>query len=254
MKEQLTLIKAGGKVLDSDEELNKLLKLVTTIPGKRILVHGGGIFIDQLCERLNIPTQMVNGRRITSPENMDVVLMACGGKLNKQLVAGLNKLGQNALGLTGGDLNLIQSHKREPEPIDFGMVGDIDSVNSHWLELLVNNGVIPVVASITQSNDFELLNTNADTIAAHLSVALASTYNVQLFFYFDKPGVLSDSQNDQSVIPQLSRLDFETMKEEKTIHTGMLPKLHNGFFALEKGVAQVSLGNQMERATNLVID
>ena len=211
LKEKLTLIKAGGKILDSEIELDKLLHLVATIPGKKILVHGGGIFIDDLCEKLKIPTQMVNGRRITSPENMDVVLMACAGKLNKQLVAGLNKRETISVGLCGGDLNLIASRKRNPEPIDFGMVGDIEKVNTHWLKLFLNNGVVPVISSITQSDSFELLNTNADAIAAHVAVALSVDFDVELFFYFDKVGVLNDSNNSDSLIPVLDTLNFETM-------------------------------------------
>lgn len=252
LKEKLTLIKAGGKILDSEIELDKLLHLVATIPGKKILVHGGGVFIDDLCEKLKIPTQMVNGRRITSPENMDVVLMACGGKLNKQLVSGLNKLGAMAVGLCGGDLNIIVSRKRNPEPIDFGMVGDIEKVDTHWLKLFLNNGVVPVISSITQSDAFELLNTNADTIAAHVALALSVDFEVELFFYFDKIGVLQDSSDSKSLIPELNKQAFEAMLASKAIHTGMLPKLQNGFFALKNGVKQVKLGNSNEKGTFLV--
>ncbi len=251
-KEKLTLIKAGGKILDSESELDKLLHLVSHIPGKKVLIHGGGVFIDDLCEKLMIPTQMVNGRRITSPENMDVVLMACAGKLNKQLVAGLNKRGTTAVGLCGGDLNLIESRKRNPEPIDFGMVGDIEKVNTHWLKLFLTNGVVPVISSITQSDSFELLNTNADSIAAHAAVALCVDFEVELFFYFDKPGVLKDSGDADSLIPVLDTLNFEALLALKAIHTGMLPKLKSGFYALRNGVKQVKLGNSMENGTYLV--
>jgi acetylglutamate kinase len=252
-KEKLTLIKAGGKILDSATELDKLLHLVATIPGKKILVHGGGIFIDDLCEKLKIPTQMVNGRRITSTENMDVVLMACAGKLNKKLVSGLNKRSTIAVGLCGGDLNLIESRKRNPEPIDYGMVGDIEKVNTHWLKLFLTNGVVPVISSITQSDAFELLNTNADTIAAHVAVALSIDFEVELFLYFDKNGVLKDSADPASVIPELNTSAYETMMASKAIHTGMLPKLNNGFFALKNGVKQVKLGNSIESGTYLVV-
>ncbi len=251
--EKLTIIKAGGKVLDSALEHQNLLNLVKSISGKKMLVHGGGIFIDELCHKLHIPTQMVNGRRITSPENMDVVLMACAGKLNKQLVVGLNKLGVTSLGLCGGDLNLITSHKREPNPINFGMVGDIDTVNTEWLNWLLQKDVTPVVSSITQSNEFELLNTNADTVAAHLAAAMSQIYNVQLFFYFDKPGVLRNAEDENSVIATLDVSTFEAMKSKKSIHTGMLPKLQNGFFALNNGVAKVSLGTTLDTGTRLVL-
>ncbi|MFA6403887.1 MAG: acetylglutamate kinase [Salinivirgaceae bacterium] len=252
LKEKLTLIKAGGKILDSESELDKLLHLVSHIPGKKVLVHGGGVFIDDLCEKLNIPTQMVNGRRITSPENMDVVLMACAGKLNKQLVAGLNKRETLSVGLCGGDLNLIASRKRSPEPIDFGMVGDIVKVNTHWLKLFLSNGVVPVISSITQSDSFELLNTNADAIAAYVAVALSIDFDVELFFYFDKAGVLSDSNDANSLLLVLDTKHFEAMLASKAIHTGMLPKLQNGFFALRNGVKMVKLGNSILNGTYLV--
>jgi acetylglutamate kinase len=252
--EKLTLIKAGGKVLDSEIELAKLLNLVASIEGKKILVHGGGIFIDALCNQLNIPTQMVNGRRITSPENMDVVLMACAGKLNKKLVAGLNKRGTTAIGLTGGDLNLITSHKRNPEPVDFGMVGDIDAVNTQWLQWLIQKDAVPVIASITQSNEFELLNTNADTIAAHLAISMAEKYAVELFFYFDKPGVLKNAEDNLSVIKQLSIVEFEEMKQNNKIHSGMLPKLQNGFYALNNKVQKVNLGMELNKGTQLILN
>jgi len=249
--EKLTLVKAGGRTLDSEQELNRLMTGFAAIGGKKILVHGGGVFIDELCDKLNIPTQMVDGRRITSPGNMDVVLMAVAGKLNKQLVAGLNQLGMQAVGLCGADLNLITSHKRNPLPIDFGMVGDIDIVNTHWLKLLVDHGAVPVISSVTQSDVFELLNTNADTIAAHIAKALSSEYELQLYFYFDKPGVLRDSTDDKSVLETLSLTEFERLKSEKAVHKGMLPKLQNGFYALNQGVKTVCLGNKLGNATEI---
>lgn len=253
-KEKLTIVKAGGTVLDSDESLNKLLKEFASIDGKKMLVHGGGVFINEMCEKLDIDTQMVNGRRITSKENMDVVLMTCAGKLNKNLVSGINKLGMNAVGLCGGDLNIIQSRKRNPNPIDFGMVGDIENINTEWLQVFIDKGVIPVMSSISQSGSFELLNTNADTIASSLASALAKYYEVELFFYFDKRGVLKDSDNNDSLIHQLGLDAFLSMKQNKSIHTGMLPKLDNGFLALKDGVADVRLGNTMGLGTKLFID
>lgn len=250
--EKLTLVKAGGKVLDSEQELSHLLDLMAGISGKKILVHGGGIFIDELCSKLQIPTQMVNGRRITSPETMEVVVMACAGKLNKGLVAGLNQRGLTALGLCGADLNLISSVKRNPVPVDFGMVGDITQVNVSALQSLLDLGLVPVISSITQSSDYELLNTNADTIAAYMSVALSAAFDVELFFYFDKAGVLLDAADEESVIPRLSKSEYEQMLATKAIHSGMLPKLQNGFYALQKGVQSVKLGNRIDKGTFLV--
>ncbi|MDA3892760.1 MAG: acetylglutamate kinase [Salinivirgaceae bacterium] len=253
-KEKVTIVKAGGRVLDSEAELNKLLKEFDSIDGKKILVHGGGVFINELCEKLDIETQMVNGRRITSKENMDVVLMACAGKLNKELVSGLNKLGMNAVGFCGGDLNIIQSRKRSPHPIDFGMVGDIEKINTEWLQIFLDKGVVPVMSSISQSGSFELLNTNADTVASSMAAALAKIYDVELFFYFDKNGVLEDADNNDSLISILGLNTFLTMKQAKSIHTGMLPKLDNGFLALKGGVADVKLGNSMGQGTKLIIE
>lgn len=243
--EKLTIVKAGGRVLDGPTELNKLLSGFAAIPGKKLLVHGGGVFIDQLCERLNIATQMVDGRRITSPENMDVVLMAVGGKLNKELVSGLQSRGITAVGLCGGDFNTIQSVKRNPEPIDFGMVGDIVNVETKWLELLINNGAVPVISSISHSNNFELLNTNADTIAARVAAALAKVYDVDLYFYFDRKGVLLNADDHNSTIDTLPFAEFEKLKADKVINKGMLPKLTNGFYALNNGVKSVTTGNNL---------
>jgi acetylglutamate kinase len=218
-----------------------------------MLVHGGGVFITELCEKLGIPTQMTNGRRITSKENMEVVLMTCAGKLNKELVAGINKRKMTAIGLCGGDLNIIASRKRNPHPIDFGMVGDIVKINTEWLQNFIEKGIVPVMSSISQSADFELLNTNADTIASSLASALSNLYEVELFFYFDKKGVLEDAEDNDSLIEELGLDAFLSMKQQKTIHTGMLPKLDNGFFALKQGVSKVSLGNSMGAGTKLFI-
>jgi acetylglutamate kinase len=248
-KEKLTIVKAGGKVLDGPVELNKLLDGFAAIEGKKLLVHGGGIFIDQLCEKLNIPTQMVEGRRITSPENMDVVLMACGGKLNKELVTGLNSRQMSAVGLCGGDFNIIQSVKRSPVPVDFGQVGDVVKVETQWLQMLINNGAVPVISSISQSNNFELLNTNADTIAAHVASALSAHYHVELYFYFDRPGVLLNANDNNSALETLSFEYFEKLKADKVINKGMLPKLTNGFMALQKGVSSVVTGNNLIEKT-----
>jgi acetylglutamate kinase len=254
MKEKLTIIKAGGKVLDTEADLQHLLNKVASVKGKKLLVHGGGIFIEQLCQKLQIPTQMLNGRRITSPETMDAVLMVCAGKLNKQLVSGLNKLGNTAVGLCGGDFNLMISQKRSTEPVDYGMVGDITFINTEWLHWLLQKELIPVVSSITQSSDYELLNTNADTVASHLAIAMEATYDVELYFYFDKPGVLTDANNPESGIANLSNKMMEQLIQQNTIHSGMLPKLENGFFALRQGVNRVVLGNGCGTGTCLFLE
>ncbi len=249
----ITIVKAGGKVLDTEKELDKLLSAFASVKGNKILVHGGGVFINELCSKLNIETQMVEGRRITSYDNMDVVLMACAGKLNKNLVAGLNKRGMQAIGLCGGDLNIINSKKRNPKPINFGQVGDVDFVDIKWLKMFVENGVVPVISSVSQSNEYELLNTNADTIAAHVATALSTKFEVKLFFYFDKVGVLKDAENDASLISKLHEAELSNLKANNIIHKGMLPKLQNGFHALQNGVAEVRLGNNMKQGTQLYV-
>lgn len=250
-KTKITIIKVGGKMLDSEKELDKLLSGFASIKGKKLLVHGGGVFINELCTKLNIETQMVDGRRITSAENMDVVLMACAGKLNKNLVAGLNKKGMQAVGLCGGDLGILSSKKRNPKPINFDQVGDISKVDTKWLSVFMENGVVPVISSISQSDEYELLNTNADTVAAHLANALSANYEVKLFFYFDKVGVLQNVNDDATLIPSLSIEDVAELKSKNAIHKGMLPKLQNGFYALQNGAAEVKLGNNFKKGTQL---
>lgn len=252
--EKLAIVKVGGKLIDSSQGQKKLVDQLKKIKGKKLVVHGGGILITQLSNKLGITTKMLNGRRITSKQNMDVVLMACAGKLNKALVAQLNQGGFQALGLTGADLNLITAKKRNPNPIDFGFVGDIEKVDGTWLKIFINQGIVPVIASVTQSYNFELLNTNADSIAGSLAVALSAFFQVSLFYMMDKPGVLSDVNTNDSVINQLSYQNYIRMKQDKTIHAGMLPKLDQAFLALGQGVSTVKIGNKINEGTCLSLN
>lgn len=237
--EKLTIIKVGGKIVEEEETLQRLLTDFSAIPGKKLLVHGGGRSATRLAAQLGIESQMVNGRRITDADTLRVVTMVYGGLVNKNIVAGLQFHGVNALGLTGADMNVIRSHKRPVKDIDYGFVGDVDEVNAEFLGKLIHEGVVPVMAPLTHDKEGHLLNTNADTIAGETAKALARLFDVTLIFCFEKKGVLSDENDDDSVIPHLTRADFDNLVTEGIIQGGMIPKLENSFQALEAGVSRV---------------
>lgn len=253
--ERLTIVKVGGKVVEEKESLGQLLNHFSQIRGKRILVHGGGKLATSLAEKLGIETQMVDGRRITDAETLEVVTMVYAGLVNKNIVAGLQAKGCNAIGLTGADLNLINARKRPVKEIDYGFVGDIMGVNTSELRLLLNEEVVPVVAPITHDTYGQLLNTNADTIAADLAIELSSYFSVNLFYCFEKKGVLLNPEDDNSVISELTYNRFKELQTEGTISAGMIPKLDNGFSAMKNGVSQVLITNpdliSMARGTRL---
>lgn len=253
--ERLTIVKVGGKVVEEKESLEQLLNHFSQIRGKRILVHGGGKLATSLAEKLGIETKMVEGRRITDAETLEVVTMVYAGLVNKNIVAGLQAKGCNAIGLTGADLNLIQAKKRPVKEIDYGYVGDIMGVNTSELRLLLNEEVVPVVAPITHDTHGQLLNTNADTIAADLAIELSSYFSVNLFYCFEKKGVLLHPEDDNSVISELTYNRFKELQAEGIINAGMIPKLDNGFSAMKNGVSQVLITNpdliSMARGTRL---
>ena len=237
--EKLTIIKVGGKIVEEEETLQRLLTDFSAIPGKKLLVHGGGRSATRLAAQLGIESQMVNGRRITDADTLRIVTMVYGGLVNKNIVAGLQSHGVNALGLTGADMNVIRSHKRPVKDIDYGFVGDVDEVNAEFLGKLIHEGVVPVMAPLTHDKEGHLLNTNADTIAGETAKALARLFDVTLIFCFEKKGVLHDENDDDSVIPHLTRKDFDNLVTEGIIQGGMIPKLENSFQALEAGVSRV---------------
>ena len=239
MKEQLTIIKVGGKIVEEEDSLQRLLTDFACIPGKKLLVHGGGRSATRLAAQLGIESQMVNGRRITDADTLRVVTMVYGGLVNKNIVAGLQARGVNALGLTGADMNVIRSHKRPVKDIDYGFVGDVDEVNAEFLGKLIHEGIVPVMAPLTHDKQGNLLNTNADTITGETAKALAQLFNVTLIFCFEKKGVLRNETDDDSVIPHLTRNDFEELVADGTIQGGMIPKLENAFDALNAGVEKV---------------
>lgn len=239
MREPLTIIKVGGKIVEEKDTLNKLLSDFTGIPGRKILVHGGGRSATALASRLGIETKMVDGRRITDKDMLEVVTMVYGGLVNKNIVAGLQARGVNAIGLTGADSNTMLSDKRPVKDIDYGFVGDVKAVNVDFLSSLLDSGVIPVLAPLTHDGKGQMLNTNADTIAGETAKAMAAKYDVTLVFCFEKPGVLLHEDDDNSVIPHITHNDFSLLVENGTISGGMIPKIQNAFKALQAGVTSV---------------
>ena len=246
MKERLTIVKVGGAVVEDDAQLTQLLKDFSAIEGRKVLVHGGGRKATKMAERLGVETHMVNGRRITDREMLEVVTMVYGGLVNKSLVARLQANGVNALGLTGADGNVIRSHKRPPvaagdSTIDYGWVGDVEQADGAMLSHLIEAGITPVMAPLTHDGKGHILNTNADTIASETAKALAGTYDVTLIFSFEKKGVLSNPDDDDSVIPVITRKDYEQYKANGTISGGMLPKIENALDAVDAGVSRVNI-------------
>ena len=239
LKKPLTVVKVGGAVLEDVASLAVFLDRFVSLPGLKILVHGGGRVATKLSEQLNIVSRLVEGRRITDANTLDVVTMVYGGLINKKTVAALQARGCNAGGFTGADMNLISADKRPVKDIDYGFVGDITRVNPEIFTLLLNNGITPVIAPLTHDGEGQLLNTNADTIASEIAGALSALFSVSLVFCFEKPGVLSDPDNDDSVIKDLTEASYLSFKEHGIIHSGMIPKIDNSFDALRKGVKQV---------------
>lgn len=240
MKERLTIVKVGGAVVEDESQLSRLLTDFTAIPGQKILVHGGGRRATKMAGQLGIETHMVDGRRITDDAMLEVVTMVYGGLVNKQVVARLQALGTNAIGLCGADANIILSHKRPlKNGIDFGWVGDVDSVNSEILATLLQAKCTPVIAPLTHDGQGHILNTNADTMASTVACALASKFDVTLIYAFEKAGVLRNPDDDLSVIPTINHADFECLKADGTISGGMLPKIENALAAVDAGVSRV---------------
>ena len=240
MKEKLTIVKVGGAVVEDEAQLAQLLKDFSAIEGRKLLVHGGGRKATKVAEALGIESKMVGGRRITDADMLNVVTMVYGGLVNKNLVARLQANGVNALGLTGADMDVIRSHKRPiKDGVDFGYVGDVDKANGQMLSKLIEEGITPVMAPLTHDGQGNILNTNADTIASETAKALASYYDVTLIFSFEKKGVLRNPDDDDSVIPIISRADFIKYKTDGTISGGMLPKIENALGAIDSGVSRV---------------
>ena len=240
MKQTLTIVKVGGAVVEDEVQLAQLLKDFCAIPGRKVLIHGGGRRATQVAASLGIESKMVGGRRITDADMLSVVTMVYGGLVNKNLVAQLQANKVNALGLTGADMNVIRSHRRPlKNGVDFGFVGDVDRVDGERLAILVGQGVTPVMAPLTHDGERHLLNTNADTIAAETAKALAPFFEVTLIYSFEKKGVLANPDDEESVIPTITHDDFERLKADGTISGGMIPKIENALAAVDAGVERV---------------
>lgn len=239
-KERITVIKVGGAVVEDEAQLANLLKDFSAIKGRKVLVHGGGRRATQVAGRLGIESHMVGGRRITDKDMLEVVTMVYGGLVNKNLVAMLQSNGVNALGLTGADIDIIRSHKRPlKDGVDFGFVGDVDRADGDKLSQLIELGITPVIAPLTHDGKGNILNTNADTMAAETAKALASHYDVTLMYCFEKAGVLANADDDESVIPVITRADFDRYVADGTVAGGMIPKIENALAAVAAGVGRV---------------
>lgn len=242
--DSLYIIKIGGNVIDNSENLHHFLKDFKDLPGYKILVHGGGKIATQVSDSMGIESRLVEGRRITDIETLRVVTMVYGGLVNKNIVAQLQRFGTNALGLTGADGNLIKAKKRPVKTIDYGFVGDIfdGSVNTDGISRLLKAGFTPVFSALTHDGDGQLLNTNADTIASALAVAMSVVFDTTLIYCFEKKGVLTDINDEESVIREIDPARYEELKIQQIIHSGMLPKLDNAFTAIACGVKAVVIG------------
>lgn len=240
---ELKLVKIGGNVIENREALADFLADFATLNGPKVLVHGGGKEATQMAKKLGVNVQLIEGRRVTDAKNLELITMLYAGKLNKNIVAQLQALGCNSLGLTGADGNSILAKKRPSKPIDFGFVGDLTEVNQSFFKMLLDSGISPVCCALSHDGKGQLLNTNADTIAATLASALSDHFDVSLNYCFEKNGVLLDLEDDRSVIQTLDETNYLKLKSEGVLHTGMLPKLENCFTALKAGVKQVRIGS-----------
>ncbi|MCM5662894.1 acetylglutamate kinase [Galbibacter mesophilus] len=240
---KLSIIKIGGNLIEDEQVLETVLSNFSKIEGAKILVHGGGKMATKLSEKLGVETKMVEGRRITDRETLNIITMVYGGLVNKTIVAKLQANNCNALGLSGADLNSIKSVKRPVKTHDFGFVGDVTEVNAEMFSLLLNNDITPVCCAISHDKNGQLFNTNADTIASEIATALAHGFEVELYYCFEKKGVLRSIEDENSVITDINTEIYQALVKENIIADGMLPKLHNCFNALEKNVRKVYIGS-----------
>ncbi len=244
--EKISIIKIGGNIIDNEVNLASFLNAYAAVEGKKILIHGGGKLATKMAADLNIPQQMVDGRRITDAATLKIVTMVYAGYINKNIVAALQSKNIQALGICGADANIIRAHKRINASTDYGFVGDIDVVDSEKIVQLLEAGLSLVVAPITHDGAGQLLNTNADTMAQAIATAISSIYEVSLVYSFEKKGVLSDIQNNDSVISVINPENYASLKAGGQVNEGMIPKLDNAFEALQKGVNRVIIGDALD--------
>lgn len=241
--EKLSIVKIGGNVIEDTEALKSFLEHFSKIEGKNVLVHGGGKRATHIASKLGIESKMINGRRITDADTLEVITMVYGGLVNKNIVAKLQSLDIDAIGLTGADINSIYSEKRPVKEIDYGFVGDVKKVNHQSINKLIEADFTPVFCAITHNKNGQLFNTNADTIASELAIGLSKLYHVELYYCFEKNGVLKSVDDENSVIEYMDYGTYEQLRHQGIFHDGMLPKLDNSFHAIESGVSRVFIGN-----------
>jgi len=241
---KLKVIKIGGNIIDNPAELQAFLKDFARIKGLKILVHGGGKLATKLAKKMNIPVKMIDGRRITDQETLDVITMVYAGKISKNIVTKLQSFNCHSVGFSGADGNTIVSEKRPVESVDYGFVGDVVCVDTTTVELLLNGNITPVFCAITHTKKGQLLNTNADTIAAELAIAFVKKYKTELYYCFEKSGVLENINDENSVIDNITKENYKTLVTNGVIADGMLPKLSNCFDAIAKNVSKVCIGKQ----------
>ncbi|RLD27162.1 MAG: acetylglutamate kinase [Bacteroidetes bacterium] len=238
----LKVIKIGGNIIDNEDVLETFLEQFSKIADPKILVHGGGKLATRLADKMNVEVKKVDGRRITDKPTLDIITMVYAGKINKGIVAKLQANQCNAVGFTGADGNTIIAKKRPVKDVDFGFVGDIEKVNTDTIKLLLKNNLIPVFCAITHDENGQLLNTNADTIASELAIGFAKDYKTELYYCFEKSGVLKDTKDDASIIENINTKMYKTLLEQNIIADGMLPKLNNCFHAIQNEVYKVHIG------------
>jgi len=242
-KEKLSIVKIGGNIIEDKSSLKDFLKLFSKLEGKKILVHGGGKLATQMASKLGITSKMVNGRRITDAETLEVITMVYGGLVNKNIVAQLQSLSINAIGLTGADANCIISDKRPIKEVDFGFVGDVKKVAHKSIDKLIQADFTPVFCAITHDENGQLLNTNADTITSQVAIGMSELYKTSIYYCFELNGVLKDINDKNSVIKHIDSKVYKDLLNEGIITDGMLPKLENCFDALKNGVTTINMGN-----------
>lgn len=238
----LKIIKIGSAIIDNEDSLNDFLVQFAQLSSPKILVHGGGKLATDLANKLGIKVTMLDGRRVTNTETLDIITMVYAGKVNTGIVAKLQGANCNAIGLTGADANSIKANIRLVKDVDYGLVGDIKEVNTNFIQSILKQGITPVFSAISHNGKGQLLNTNADTIASELAIALANTFKVALYYCFDKPGVLADVNDENSTITNITSDSLETLKAKGIVYKGMLPKLHTSINAVQNNVAKVCIG------------
>ncbi|WP_350286322.1 acetylglutamate kinase [uncultured Croceitalea sp.] len=241
--EKLSIVKIGGNIIENEQALQKFLSYFAAMEHLKILVHGGGKKADQVLKKMGLKPKMVNGRRITDAESLSVAIMVYGGLTNKTIVSKLQQFGCDAIGMSGADANTIKAHKRPVAEIDYGFAGDVEAVDAKKVSAILNIGLTPVFCALTHDQNGQLLNTNADTIAAEMAIAMSQLFETTLFYCFELNGVLADFEDKSSVIKKIDSYSYQKLIDDGIIAEGMLPKMQNCFHALEHGVNEVRIGN-----------